>query len=228
MNNKSLFTLGLASILLSQFSHAATIDLRHEYTDATKANRQRALITHRFENGFGFEVEAKWKSGGKNPDRPADNVITNGSEGTVSYMYKYDPENIFIPGFNLASGSNNSRYRPFLRYQHNFLPNAFVAARYRFEYVRNTSPQTGDENLHRYDLYLNYSLNKFIFEYNYTYLNSNRIVQANKKHGDEHNFIFRYKLNKEWMPYFEVGDEFYSKVNNDRQTRYRIGFKYNF
>lgn len=222
--------LVLGGILLSftSLTNAATLDLRYEYTDKTKAHRERALITHRFANGLGFEVEAKWKSGGSHPDRPADNIVTNGSEGTVSYMYKLDKKNVFIPGFNIASSSNSSRYRPYLRYQYNFMDNAFIAARYRFEYIRNTKKQTEDENLHRYDAYISYTAQNMIYEYNYTFYNSDKLVQANKKHGDEHNFILRYKLSKEIMPYFEVGNEFYSKIKNDRQTRYRVGFKYNF
>ena len=39
-------------------AHAVYVDVRHEYLDDSKANYDRAYISHRFANGFGFAIEA--------------------------------------------------------------------------------------------------------------------------------------------------------------------------
>jgi len=54
---------------MSFAASAVTVDLRHEFIDggkSDKSNADRVSVSHRFDNGFGFSVEAKWKSGGDN------------------------------------------------------------------------------------------------------------------------------------------------------------------
>ncbi|STQ09503.1 Oligogalacturonate-specific porin [Enterobacter cloacae] len=60
MFNKSLV---VASLIGTSFAaQAVTVDLRHEYIDSG-ANADRVSVSHRFANGVGFSVEAKWKIG---------------------------------------------------------------------------------------------------------------------------------------------------------------------
>ena len=57
-------SLVLTSLIGTSFmAQAVTVDLRHEYIDSG-ANADRVSVSHRFANGVGFSVEAKWKSGG--------------------------------------------------------------------------------------------------------------------------------------------------------------------
>ncbi|EBG3131976.1 hypothetical protein FIR81_22275, partial [Salmonella enterica subsp. enterica] len=48
---KSLFLL-LPLVVTN--AHAVYVDVRHEYLDDSKANYDRAYISHRFANGVGF------------------------------------------------------------------------------------------------------------------------------------------------------------------------------
>ena len=63
-------SLALAALCGMSFAASAvTVDLRHEFIDggkSDKSNADRVSVSHRFANGFGFSVEAKWKSGGDN------------------------------------------------------------------------------------------------------------------------------------------------------------------
>ncbi len=61
---KSLFLL-LPLVVTN--AHAVYVDVRHEYLDDSKANYDRAYISHRFANGVGFAIEAISKSGGMTP-----------------------------------------------------------------------------------------------------------------------------------------------------------------
>lgn len=77
MFKKSLL---LASLISASFAASAvTVDLRHEYIDSG-SNADRVAVSHRFDNGFGFSVEAKWKSGGDKADQPFADVVGNGHE----------------------------------------------------------------------------------------------------------------------------------------------------
>ena len=142
MKNNRLLLCGL--LLASAGSQAVTIDLRHEWLDDSKQNKDRAMVSHRFANGFGFSLEAKWKSGGDNPNKPFNNLIDNGTESTISYQYKVTPAFFLQPGFTLESSSDNSIYKPFLTAGYTFDSGLYFNARYRYEYTRYTKENTED------------------------------------------------------------------------------------
>lgn len=81
-------TLVLASLIGASFAaQAVTVDLRHEYIDSG-SNADRVSVSHRFENGLGFTVEAKWKSGGDKADQPFADVVGNGHEDSINWRWK--------------------------------------------------------------------------------------------------------------------------------------------
>ena len=108
---KSLFLL-LPLVVTN--AHAVYVDVRHEYLDDSKANYDRAYISHRFANGFGFAIEAISKSGGDDTDRPFNDLEVQGNEYTVSYQFKTG-EVAWQPGFVLETGNGYSNYKPYLR-----------------------------------------------------------------------------------------------------------------
>lgn len=104
MFNKSLV---LASLIGASFAaQAVTVDLRHEYID-NGANADRVAVSHRFANGFGFSVEAKWKSGGDKADQPFADVVGNGHEDQISWRWKATDNIALTPAFTIES--NDSR-----------------------------------------------------------------------------------------------------------------------
>lgn len=86
MKNSRLMICGL--LLASASSQAVTIDLRHEWLDDSKQHKDRALVSHRFANGFGFSLEAKWKSGGDNENKPFNNLVDNGQKAPSAIRLK--------------------------------------------------------------------------------------------------------------------------------------------
>ncbi|MCC7845611.1 KdgM family porin OmpK26, partial [Klebsiella pneumoniae] len=85
-------SLVLAALCGMSFAATAvTIDLRHEFIDggkSDKSNADRVSVSHRFANGLGFTVEAKWRSGGDNGSQPYSDVVGNGHEDTISWRWK--------------------------------------------------------------------------------------------------------------------------------------------
>jgi hypothetical protein len=95
-------------------AQAVYVDVRHEYLDDSKANYDRAYISHRFENGFGFAIEAISKSGGDDTDKPFNDMESQGNEYTLSYQYKSGAV-AWQPGFVLETGNGYATYKPYLR-----------------------------------------------------------------------------------------------------------------
>ena len=95
-------SLALATLCAAAFSASAvTVDLRHEFIDGgktDKTNADRVSVSHRFANGFGFSVEAKWKSGGDNTSQPYSDFVGNGHEETISWQWKANQNFSVTPG----------------------------------------------------------------------------------------------------------------------------------
>ncbi|QDX97569.1 hypothetical protein EGD00_11470 [Pectobacterium carotovorum subsp. carotovorum] len=83
----------MVTSLISLSSMAVTIDYRHEMQDTVKNDhKDRLLMSHRFDNGFGLSMEAKWaqSSADKTPNKPFNETVSNGTEVTASYQYKFN------------------------------------------------------------------------------------------------------------------------------------------
>ncbi|MBJ3490110.1 hypothetical protein JGC24_24800, partial [Salmonella enterica subsp. enterica serovar Albany] len=132
---KSLFLL-LPLVVTN--AHAVYVDVRHEYLDDSKANYDRAYISHRFANGVGFAIEAISKSGGDDTNKAFNDLETQGNEYTISYQFKTG-DVAWQPGFVLETGNGYSTYKPYFRATWTLNESWWVGARYRFEYVRRSS-----------------------------------------------------------------------------------------
>ena len=225
---KKLMTFGMLAFA-SASAHAVTVDLRHEYTDDSKAQKDRVLISHRFANGFGFSVEAKSKSGGEHSRKVFNDVVDNGSEYVVSYQFNATSEIAIQPGLALETSSSKSIYKPYIRGQYNFSNGIYFAVRYRYEYVRDTSVDKDDEHINRGDVWLGYKTGAWAFEGNYLYKKSEDVNRYdNGKDDYELNFKTAYSIDKNWKPYVEIGNVSVRNTTDERQTRYRVGVQYSF
>ncbi|HAT1570985.1 MAG: oligogalacturonate-specific porin KdgM family protein [Kluyvera cryocrescens] len=231
MFKKSLVMMALCGASFA--ASAVTVDLRHEFIDGgktDKTNADRVSVSHRFANGFGFSVEAKWKSGGDNTDKPYADFIGNGHEESISYQYKFNKNFSVQPGFNIESNDSRSIYKPNLRVQYSFDNGFYVAARYRYDYTRYPSnANKDDDKVNRGDAWAGYVFGDWRTELNYVYARSTEgnARNNNKPYSQEYNVKVAYKIDKNWAPYGEVGNV---GVNDrdDRQTRFRVGVAYSF
>lgn len=215
-------------LLVSASSQAVTLDVRHEWLDDSKQHKDRFMVSHRFDNGFGFSLEAKWKSGGDNQNKAFTDLVDSGTESTVSYHYKVTPTWFLQPGFTLESGSDYSIYKPFLTTGYQFESGIYFNVRYRYEYIHSTKENTEDKKTNRGEFWLGYRLAGWRFEYNYIYKYSDQVLYDNDKWDYEQDLKVSYNINKQWTPYVQVGDVSVRKTADDRQTRLRIGLQYNF
>lgn len=112
-----LVTLAMTS-LVALNTFAATIDYRHEFKDTSNGDhKDRFLFSHRFEQGFGLSVEARWgqHANDKTPNKPFNESVSNGTEVIASYLYNVNKTFSLEPGFSLDSTSSVNNYRPYYK-----------------------------------------------------------------------------------------------------------------
>lgn len=230
----------LVTSLVSMSTMAVTIDYRHEMKDTKSANHQdRLLISNRFDNGFGLSMEGKWAQSGKDttPNRPYSEPVSNGTEVTASYLYKFDKTFGLEAGLNFVSDSVSAKYRPYVKGTANITDSLYAGLRYRPFYQRNSGNIGGantDMSGYTITSTLGYKLPaNFNVEYEFEYNKNTRAGSAGyiaDKENDNmtHNVKLAYKYDKNWTPYAEVGNVEGSKTTDERQTRFRVGVQYNF
>ncbi|MGD1726976.1 KdgM family porin OmpK26, partial [Klebsiella pneumoniae] len=201
-------SLVLAALCGMSFAATAvTIDLRHEFIDggkSDKSNADRVSVSHRFANGLGFTVEAKWRSGGDNGSQPYSDVVGNGHEDTISWRWKATSNLFLTPGFTIESNDSRSIYKPHLHAQYSFDNGFYVAARYRYEYTRYpNNAGKDDDKVNRGDAWAGFVLGDWRTELNYVYARSSEGVSRNdnKPYSQEYNVKVAYKLDNNWSPY---------------------------
>ncbi|UYA60239.1 Oligogalacturonate-specific porin protein KdgM [Pectobacterium sp. F1-1] len=233
-----LLALAVTS-LISVNTMAVTIDYRHEMKDTPKAeHKDRLSISHRFANGFGLSVEAKWAQSGKDskPNKPFNETVSNGTEVVASYVYNINKTFSLEPGFSLDSNSTSNNYRPYLRGKVNITDDLSTSLRYRPYYKRNSdkigSSSSTQENGYNLTAVVSYKfLKDFQVDYELDYKKANKAGQYqydNETYNFDHDVKLSYKLDKNWKPYMAVGNVAESGTTDHRQTRYRVGVQYSF
>lgn len=238
-NNK----VGIAvfTAIISMDAMALTFDYRHEMLDTPSANHaDRILFYHRFDNGFGASLEAKWKQSGSDntSNKPFHESITDGTEVTLSYLHQFNHLLGVEYGFNMISDSNSNNYRPYVRASADITDNIFVLIRYR-PFNRRYSGRIGTDaptslsgNHLTGDIGVRLPA-QFTIIYELEY-------QKNTKAGSfgylsdsdndmwVHDVRLEKRIGKNWNPYIQIANLAGSTMTNERQTRLRLGIQYNF
>ncbi|MEI7233240.1 oligogalacturonate-specific porin KdgM family protein [Pectobacterium carotovorum] len=232
-----LLALAVTS-LISVNAMAVTIDYRHEMKDTAKNDhRDRLSMSHRFANGFGLSVEAKWRQSDKDgtPNKPFSETVSNGTEVVASYVYNFNKTFSLEPGFSLDSNSTSNNYRPYLRGKVNITDDLSTSLRYRPYYKRNSGSIGGrntSENGYNLTAVVSYKfLKDFQVDYELDYKKANKAGQYqydNETYNFDHDVKLSYKLDKNWKPYMAVGNVAETGTTDNRQTRYRVGVQYSF
>ncbi|KHT23256.1 oligogalacturonate-specific porin KdgM family protein [Pectobacterium carotovorum] len=232
-----LLALAVTS-LISVNAMAVTIDYRHEMKDTAKNDhRDRLSMSHRFANGFGLSVEAKWRQSDKDgtPNKPFNETVSNGTEVVASYVYNFNKTFSLEPGFSLDSNSTSNNYRPYLRGKVNITDDLSTSLRYRPYYKRNSGSIGGrntSENGYNLTAVVSYKfLKDFQVDYELDYKKANKAGQYqydNETYNFDHDVKLSYKLDKNWKPYMAVGNVAETGTTDNRQTRYRVGVQYSF
>ncbi|MGR5118928.1 oligogalacturonate-specific porin KdgM family protein [Vibrio astriarenae] len=219
--------------ILSTSVSAASINLRHEYMpdrDGDK-HRDRITVSHRFDNGIGFSVEAKWRH---NDDNFISEIKSGGHEVGVSYNYKLNDTFTLQPSYAADASSTSTTHKYNIRGIAKITDNWGANLRYRYGDTRRTDGGT-DRSYHQINLVTDYRLGwgKVGVDFEYKDLESGAGGWKDKDRDHLVNFFAEYsEFSSGWVPFIELGvltfDKDGDKYKDDYAMRYRFGVKYSF
>lgn len=240
MNTTLRNLVAVSALGLSFYACAdsASINYRHGFTEDDSIHSDRIKLSYRMDNGLGLAAEIKYRTAGDREDVAFDNMVNNGHEFTADYNYKLSANSSLQPAFQMDSGKDFTTYKFGLKYNYKITDEWYVATRVRYDAKsldrdqidRSKDDRAKDnQNTTRLEGWLGYTpKGPWGFEYQYIYFDTDYIRYDNKKSDYEQNLIVRYRINKQWQPFMEVGDIKVSSTTDDRQARWRLGIQYNF
>lgn len=239
---KKVLTSAILLTLTATAAQAATINLRHEYKsefgDNDAYHGDRIAVSHRFANGVGFEVEAKYKSNTTGNDDAFDEFTQNGHQANVSYRYKLNDSFTLTPQYKIEMNNSDKMSNQFnltLGYKVN--DDLSVSYRQRYNYTTQANKESS-EHYNQGTFAASYSGVEdwgFGASLDYRWRQEGQDTWKGNKAGvNEVNFTGEYKgFESGWRPFAELGFEPTKKYSTDTEKgdyrpRYRIGLKYNF
>lgn len=237
---KYLMVTSMVSLFSCAWAQADTgyINIRHQFAEQTRMHADRAKFGVRLDNGIGLEGELKYKTAGDRQDVAFDNTVGNGHEFTLNYQHKIDERWTLTPSFAMESDEESTTYKAGLRLGYQVNKQLSIAGRYRYDSAKLDRDQVNhdmahnaqdDQQVNRYDVYINYATQgPWAYEYQLTYFDADYIRYNGGTDDWEQNAVAKYKWNKRWVPFVEVGDIKVNSVDPDRQLRLRVGIQYNF
>lgn len=236
--------INVSLLLLTSFCStqalAFSIDYRHEVQDrAENSHKDRLLMSHRFNNGFGLSSEVKWKTGDKeaNNKKIYHENTSDGFEVTPSYLYGFNKLFSLEGGLNLVSDSGYTNYRPYIKSIVNITSDVNWSLRFRPFYKRYSSnihseKETSEDGVTITSVVGYRFLENWGLDYELEYHKTNTAYYAPVADGNSyqwtHDLKLAWSVDKNWKPYIAVGNVAGNKYTDERQTRYRVGVTYNF
>ncbi|WP_421847674.1 oligogalacturonate-specific porin KdgM family protein [Marinomonas sp.] len=234
--------IGLTSVA----AHATSINIRHEYVPEhdgnPQENKDRIEVSHRFANGIGFGVEAKWRS--EKGSSAFKKLGGSGQQSNISYQYKLSDTLTLTPQYKWESGPDKLGHQFNLSLGYKLNSDWSVGFRHRYHY----DSVVGGDNSHynRWTFSAGYKgIEDWAFgastDYTFNEEKSGPRWKGNQSGFSDINFKGEYKgLNNGWSPFAELGFKPYKsgdkyefngskKTSNDQwRPVYRFGAKYSY
>lgn len=241
---KTMATVALLG-LTSAAVNATTINLRHEFTPRydgqSASHKDRIEVSHRFKNGIGFGVEAKWQS--QNEDAFGEQT-GSGQQSNISYVYKINDAFSLKPQYKWESGSDKLSHQFNLTLGYKVNDDWSVSFRHRYNYENKVGGENSHYNRWTFEAgYKGVEDWKFGGSVDYTFNeeSSGPRWKSHKNGFSEVNFKGEYTgLTNGWSPFMELGFVPYKSgdtysfdgsdvtANDKWRPRVRVGTKYSF
>lgn len=226
--------IAVCSALTSMNANAWSLNYRHEFLEKQDQQSDRLVVSHRFDNGWGFGVESKFTNGGEG-EGAFDELHTTGTEYDLSYLAKPNDKWWWEAGFNTEITNDVQDLRVHFKPTYWFNPNFYTAARFRVG-QRNYDDSLNKENGHYFQLnyYLGYNAENWSIAYDFEYKKLDYPDFNGEEYSYLNNVTIRVPINKNWRPFTEIGYVSYNDpaddnpYPNDWQWRWRVGIEYIF
>ncbi len=242
---KSLIAGAVVLGLMSATASATQINIRHEFTpryDGQKEkHRDRIAVSHRFNNGIGFEVEAKWRSNTRSDgsEDAFNEFAGNGQQANISYRHRLNDSFTLTPQYKWESGSDKMGHQFNLTLGYKVNSDWSTSFRHRYHYENKV--RASNSHYNRWTFAASYSgVTDWQFgasvDYTFNESASGPRYKDNQSWFSEFNTTAEYRgFESGWRPFTELGmvpyksgDYIYEgKSQNDSwRPRVRVGMKY--
>ncbi len=230
---KKVLLSAVALAMTATAANAASINLRHEYNfehgSKNEANhKDRIEVSHRFKNGIGFAVEAKFKQDSN------DQIMgeSNGQQVNISYRHKLNDSFTLTPQFKLEGGDDLAQqFNLTLGYK----VNDALSVSYRQRYNHSETEKYYNQGTFAFGYKINpdYSLSGSTdYRVQGGDKNTSKVWKDSKSGINEVNFKLQYNgLESGWKPFGEFGVTPSTKDTSEKDSwrpRVRVGVAYSF
>ncbi len=226
---KKVLLSAVALAMTATAANAASINLRHEYNFKHGQNdaehKDRVAVSHRFANGVGFEVEAKFKQDSNDQIMGA----SNGQNVNISYRHNLNDKFTLTPQFKLEGGSDLAQqFNLTLGYKIN--SDLSVSYRQRYNHSETDKYYNQGTFAFGYKLSQDWGLSGSL---DYRVTSGSEVWDGEDKGINEINFKGQYNgLASGWKPFAEFGVTPSAKESGDNKDtwrpRLRVGVAYGF
>ncbi|WP_203007952.1 oligogalacturonate-specific porin KdgM family protein [Pseudomonas paraversuta] len=220
-----------ALMLMPTASHALDLDYQHQYNEKDRDHTDKVMITQALDNGlaFSFQMVASpaVKENGQ-PGQPFEHMTKDSLKGKVKYSHKLTKRLKFKPKFTYSQGKDKKSYKPAFKFPYE-LNNSFSVIPgyyYKLTTYKDDGKESKRDNV--WSLGGKYRTDRMSIGIARKEIYSNQIAFDGKKRNYSNKFVIDYKVTHRFIPYFEVADVYVDKDTDERQARYRVGFKYKF
>ncbi len=229
---KRVLTSAILLALTATTAHAASINLRHEYTpefgDNDSQYKDRVEVSHRFKNGVGFAVEAKYA------EDDSKGLKANGHQANISYRIKLNDEFTLTPQYKIEGNDD-------LNHQFNLTLGYKINDDWSVSYRQRYNQYQTEDYYHQGTLAFSYKgIEDWGISGSTDYrvrggdVGKNKVVWDGDNKGiNEVNFKAQYNgLESGWKPFGEFGVTPKAKNTGDEvdswRPRVRVGVSYSF
>ncbi|MBM1184243.1 porin [Pseudomonas lundensis] len=217
-------------LLMPGAAQALELDYQHQYNEKDRDHTDKVMITQALDNGlafsFQFVASPAEKSNGQ-PGQPFEHMTKDSLKGKVKYSHKLTKHLKFKPKFTYSQGKDKKSYKPALKFPYELGYGFSATPGY---YYKVTTYKNGNETKRDnvWSLGGKYKMEHMSIGVARKEIYSNQIAFDGKKRNYSNKLYIDYKLTHSFTPYVEVADVYVDKNTDERQARYRVGFKYKF
>lgn len=206
-----------------------TLNYQHQYAEKKKKNVDKIMLTKALENKLAFSLQAVMGTADTNNGEPgkAYSKLTKDSlKGKVGYSHKLSDELKLKPKFTYTHGKEKKSYKPSLKLGYSPTENFTITPGYNQKITHYDEHGRRSKRDEVWKIGAKYKFERLTIGAGHKRTHSNTILYDGDNNNYSNKLAFEYRMNKQFRPYFEVADVYVSSKTDERQARYRVGFKY--
>ncbi|NIL17020.1 porin [Pseudomonas sp. AN3A02] len=231
-NKKAIRRISLIGLVVaSTTAHALELDYQHQYSEVDREHKDKVMLTQALDNGLAFSFESVMNTAPDKDGQPGkafSRLTKDELKAKVKYSHKLGPKWKVKPKFTYAVAKDKKSYKPSLKVSYAVTEKFSITPGYYYKLTHYDASGKEDKKDNVIELGAKYKFGQLSVGVGRKQIYSDQVVFDGTKNNYSNKVLFEYKVNKQFTPYLEVADVYVDKNTDQRQARYRLGFKYEF